>query len=194
MNSTTVSSPATSTPGTEATSATYASTSSPTKGNFLSRRESVTSSSLSNPTILADLPPGFQFPAIVHDEDGNEMRVDREDMADDDFLKKVSHLPIVRGTLKAYELGKQSSRVVKYGGDFVESSVKAISRPVVSRLGARLGERGVEQLDEFACRQLERVSNWVTDLQKGRRPLTSYSRLSRYILQLRGFHSKRRSR
>jgi hypothetical protein len=78
-------------------------------------------------------------------------------MADDDFLKRVSHLPIVRGTLKAYELGKQRSRVVRYGGDFVESSVKAISRPVVSRLGARLGERGVEQLDDFACRQLDRI-------------------------------------
>lgn len=86
------------------------------------------------------------------------MRVDLEDMADDDFLKRVSHLPIVRGTLKAYELGKQRSRMVRYGGDFVESSVKAISRPVVSRLGARLGERGVEQLDDFACRQLDRVS------------------------------------
>lgn len=46
----------------------------------------------------------------------------------------------------------------QYGADFVESSVKSISRPVVSRLGASLGNRGVEQLDDFACRQLDRVS------------------------------------
>jgi len=103
-------------------------------------------------------------------------------MKDADFLRKVSHLPIVRGTLRAYELSKQHSRVVKvsarlsrptpprgtalmlrrtaqYGSDLVESGVKAISRPVVSRVSARLGEKGVEQLDAFAARQLERVSD-----------------------------------
>lgn len=159
ITSTAISSPTASTPGTEVTHTTFPSTSSPPQSGVATRDSSrSTSISSSNPATLADLPPDFQFPAIVHDENGNEMRVDWEDMADDDFLKRVSHLPIVRGTLKAYELGKQRSRVVKYGGDFVESSVKAISRPVVSRLGARLGERGVEQLDDFACRQLDRVS------------------------------------
>lgn len=77
-------------------------------------------------------------------------------LRDADFLNRVSHLPIVRGTLRAYELGKQKSRIVKYGGDLVESSVRAISRPVVGRLGASLGEKGQAQLDEFACRQLDR--------------------------------------
>ncbi|PWN47579.1 Opi1-domain-containing protein [Violaceomyces palustris] len=106
---------------------------------------------------LADLPADFQFPAVIQDENGNEVRVDSEMLKDADFLKRVSHLPIVRGTLRAYELGKQKSRMVKYGADFVESSVKTISRPVVSRLGASLGEKGVEQLDDFACRQLDRL-------------------------------------
>lgn len=45
----------------------------------------------------------------------------------------------------------------QYGGDLVESSVKAISRPVVDRLGASLGGKGKEQLDDFACRQLDRL-------------------------------------
>ncbi|PWN22963.1 Opi1-domain-containing protein [Microstroma glucosiphilum] len=114
------------------------------------------SRSFSGAATLADLPSDFEFPALVRDENGNEVEVDREMLGDADFLKRVSHLPLVRGTLRAYELGKQKSKIVKYGGDLVESSVKAISRPVVGRLGASLGENRVEQLDDFACRQLDR--------------------------------------
>lgn len=133
------------------------SSSTPALDPGLSITSSSASTTPSTSATLADLPPDFQFPAIIHDENGNELRVDAEDMKDADFLKRVSHLPIVRGTIRAYELGKQRSRVVKYGGHFVESSVKALSRPVVSRIGARLGDRGVEQLDDFACRQLDRI-------------------------------------
>lgn len=121
------------------------------------------STSSSTPATLADLPADFQFPAIVYDESGNEVRVEREDMADTDFLKRVSHLPIVRGTLRAYELGKQHSRVMRYGGGLVESSVKAISQPIVGRIGARLGDRRVEQLDDFACRQLDRIYPYAAE-------------------------------
>lgn len=38
----------------------------------------------------------------------------------------------------------------QYGAEMMESSVKTISRPVIDRLP-------VNQLDEFACRQLDRV-------------------------------------
>ncbi|CDW98228.1 hypothetical protein [Sporisorium scitamineum] len=112
---------------------------------------------MNGPARLGDLPPDLKLPAVIQDEDGNELEVDPEMMNDADFLKRVSHLPLVRGTLRAYELGKQRSKVVKYGAGLVESSVRTISRPVVSRLGASLGERGVEQLDDFACRQLDRI-------------------------------------
>lgn len=112
---------------------------------------------MTGPARLGDLPPDLKLPAVIQDEDGNQLEVDPEMMNDADFLKRVSHLPLVRGTLRAYELGKQHSKVVKYGAGLVESSVKTISRPVVSRLGASLGERGVEQLDDFACRQLDRI-------------------------------------
>ncbi|KAI3485581.1 hypothetical protein L1887_51049 [Cichorium endivia] len=112
---------------------------------------------MAGPARLGDLPPDLKLPAVIQDEDGNELEVDPEMMNDADFLRRVSHLPLVRGTLRAYELGKQRSKVVKYGAGLVESSVKSISRPVVSRLGASLGERGVEQLDDFACRQLDRL-------------------------------------
>ncbi|KAF9049206.1 hypothetical protein BDZ89DRAFT_705506 [Hymenopellis radicata] len=61
-----------------------------------------------------------------------------------DLVERMSHLPLVGGALRAYEQGKASSRVVKYGAEMMES----VARPVVGRL----------QLDEFACRQLDRVS------------------------------------
>lgn len=190
MNSTAISSP-TSTPGTELTYTTMVSGGSPAKSLGVLTAPSTSGSTSSTPATLADLPADFEFPAIVRDEHGNQMRVDREDMQDVDFLNRVSHLPIVRGTLRAYEMGKQRSKVVKvsasfdlassflissgvlmseqslqYGGDFVESSVRAIGRPVVSRLGAKLGEKGVEQLDDFACRQLDRVSSEAPDFPK----------------------------
>ncbi|KAI0339364.1 Opi1-domain-containing protein [Trametopsis cervina] len=67
-----------------------------------------------------------------------------------DFVSRMSTFPIVNTALRAYEQGKASSRVVKYGAEMMESSVKTISRPVIDRLP-------VGQLDEFACRQLDRV-------------------------------------
>jgi hypothetical protein len=41
--------------------------------------------------------------------------------------------------------------LLQYGAAMVESSVKTISKPVINRLP-------VGQIDEFACRQLDRVS------------------------------------
>lgn len=70
-----------------------------------------------------------------------------------DFVSRVSNLPLVNTALRAYEQGKASSRVVKYGAEMMESSVKSISRPVFERLP-------VEQLDEFACRQLDRLERY----------------------------------
>ncbi|PPQ91207.1 hypothetical protein CVT25_001223 [Psilocybe cyanescens] len=77
------------------------------------------------------------------------------------FVSRMSHFPLVGSALRVYEQGKASSRVVKYGAEMVESSVKSISRPVIDRLPVN-----VNQLDEFACRQLDR-------LDKYRRPSTS---------------------
>ncbi|KAH9849863.1 transcription factor Opi1-domain-containing protein [Lenzites betulinus] len=65
-------------------------------------------------------------------------------------LSRVSNIPLVNSALRAYEQSKASSRVVKYGAEMMESSVKSISRPVFDRLP-------VGQLDDFACRQLDRV-------------------------------------
>ncbi|CEL61823.1 Transcriptional repressor OPI1 OS=Saccharomyces cerevisiae (strain ATCC 204508 / S288c) GN=OPI1 PE=1 SV=1 [Rhizoctonia solani AG-1 IB] len=67
-----------------------------------------------------------------------------------DFVSRVSTLPLVTSMLTAYSQGKASSRMVKYGAQMVESSVKTISKPVMNRLPTA-------QLDEFACRQLDRL-------------------------------------
>ncbi|KIK67649.1 hypothetical protein GYMLUDRAFT_237871 [Collybiopsis luxurians FD-317 M1] len=66
-----------------------------------------------------------------------------------DFVARVAHIPLVNGALRMYEQGKASSRVVKYGAEIMESGVKTISRPVIERLPTG-------QLDDFACRQLDR--------------------------------------
>ncbi|KAG9125802.1 hypothetical protein FRC07_006148 [Ceratobasidium sp. 392] len=72
-----------------------------------------------------------------------------DDAASGDFVSRVSTLPLVTSVLSAYSQSKASSRVVKYGAQMVESSVKTISKPVMDRLPTA-------QLDEFACRQLDR--------------------------------------
>ena len=92
---------------------------------------------------------GSTASAIVHDEDGNPVRIELDSsdmhnlMLDGDgesegdfqgadfeerraalegegdeqaFLQRFGRLPIVRGTLRAYELGKRKSRVVKVRG------------------------------------------------------------------------------
>ncbi|KAG6830240.1 hypothetical protein H0H87_008797 [Tephrocybe sp. NHM501043] len=92
----------------------------------------------------------------------NAQRADLPD-TNSPFVSRMSHIPLVNSALSLYEQGKASSRVVKYGAEMMECSVKTISRPVIERLPVN-----VNQLDEFACRQLDR-------LDKYRRPSTSDS-------------------
>ncbi|KAL5531690.1 hypothetical protein ACEPAG_4567 [Sanghuangporus baumii] len=79
-----------------------------------------------------------------------------ESTASAQFVTRVSGLPIVTTALRAYEQSKASSRVVKYGAEMMESSVRSISKPVINRLP-------VNQLDEFACRQLDRLGKYGND-------------------------------
>ncbi|KAL8276158.1 hypothetical protein RQP46_011452 [Phenoliferia psychrophenolica] len=86
-------------------------------------------------------------------ERGEQDQTDDLDLAEGDpnFIARVSQLPLVSGSLEWYERSKRSSRVVKYGAGLVESSFSAVSRPLANnpQLGA---------LDDFACRQLDRLS------------------------------------
>ncbi|KZT70851.1 Opi1-domain-containing protein [Daedalea quercina L-15889] len=105
---------------------------------------------------------------------GNGERPGSRPGDDADFVSRMSSLPIVNTALRAYEQGKASSRVVKYGAEMMESSMKTISRPVIDRLP-------VGQLDDFACRQLDRLEGYRRrtpsqdrDYDRGRRSSTSY--------------------
>ncbi|KAF6744529.1 transcription factor Opi1-domain-containing protein [Ephemerocybe angulata] len=83
------------------------------------------------------------------------------------FVSRMSSIPLLKSALNVYEQGKASSRVVKYGAEMVESSVKTLSKPVIERLPVN-----VNQLDEFACRQLDRLDRY-------RRPSVGESTSSR---------------
>ncbi|KAG8879849.1 hypothetical protein FRB97_001326 [Tulasnella sp. 331] len=88
------------------------------------------------------------------DDPDDDASVKSEDVeSPDHLLARVSHLPLVNTALRAYDYSKASSRVINYGAGLVESSVKTISQPVISRLP-------VEQLDDFACRQLDRLGRY----------------------------------
>ncbi|KAF8316771.1 Opi1-domain-containing protein [Clavulina sp. PMI_390] len=66
-----------------------------------------------------------------------------------EFLSRVSNMPFVGTAMRVYEQGKNSSRVVKFGAEMMEGTVKTMTRPVIDRLP-------MSQLDSFANRQLDR--------------------------------------
>ncbi|KAL7280591.1 hypothetical protein ACG7TL_005526 [Trametes sanguinea] len=110
--------------------------------------------------------PSLPSPSLGEAEDLRDERAPRPGAAAAPFaqgegseewksLSRVSNIPLVNSALRAYEQSKASSRVVKYGAEMMESSVKSISRPVIDRLP-------VGQIDDFACRQLDRSSSDVS--------------------------------
>ncbi|KAI0076556.1 Opi1-domain-containing protein [Panus rudis PR-1116 ss-1] len=103
--------------------------------------------------------PSLPSPSIGGESVREREKILAESADSSDFVSRVSTLPIVNTALRAYEQSKASSRVVKYGAEMMESSVRTISKPVIDRLPVN-----VNQLDEFACRQLDRLGSY------GRRP------------------------
>jgi hypothetical protein len=53
-------------------------------------------------------------------------------------------------------MAARSPDTPQYGADLVESGVKTISRPVIGRV---IGPQQLGHLDEFACRQLDRLGS-----------------------------------
>lgn len=75
------------------------------------------------------------------------------------FISRVSQHPVVNSTLRTinevYSSSKNTSSVLKYSAETMESSFKSIidnTKPVLDRFEPRLG-----QLDNFACKQLDRL-------------------------------------
>ncbi|KAG2357263.1 transcription factor Opi1-domain-containing protein [Suillus spraguei] len=114
------------------------------------------------------------------------------DMTSPDFVARVSNFPLFNTALRAYEHGKASSRVVKYGAEMMESSVKTISRPVIDRLPV-----DVNQLDEFACRQLDKLGKYrhpsSTDLEQMQVDEISRERILREGQSSRDYFSSRQA-
>lgn len=73
------------------------------------------------------------------------------------FLQRVQNIPLVGRTVSsishAYESTKNSSGVLKYSAESVESLSSLISKPVLSTLEPVLGP-----LDRFASNQLDKVN------------------------------------
>ncbi|KAI0793831.1 transcription factor Opi1-domain-containing protein [Fomes fomentarius] len=120
--------------------------------------------SVTSATSSPSLPSPSLMDEDLREEDGEQRRregtqTQTEGIRDREgeewkSLSRVSNLPLVNTALRAYEQSKASSRVVKYGAEMMESSMKSISRPVIDRLP-------VGQLDDFACRQLDRFDNYA---------------------------------
>lgn len=66
------------------------------------------------------------------------------------FIHRVSNIPIVNSAIKVYENSKNSSYVMKYGAEKVESLVG----PIYDKFGKHAALSGV---DEWGCKQLDKV-------------------------------------
>ena len=65
------------------------------------------------------------------------------------FIHRVSNIPLLNSALKAYESSKNSSSVVKYGAEMVES----IAAPIYGKFG----KHALSGVDEWGCKQLDKV-------------------------------------
>ncbi|KAG9296505.1 hypothetical protein G9A89_015097 [Geosiphon pyriformis] len=66
------------------------------------------------------------------------------------FIGRLPGIPIVSRAMNMYQQGKANSAILKYSAETIESSIKAISRPL-----ATIPQ--IEQLDEYACRGLDKL-------------------------------------
>ncbi|KAI8443215.1 transcription factor Opi1-domain-containing protein [Phakopsora pachyrhizi] len=138
-----------------------------------SRPPSPSSSNSTHPRILTSLStsrPSFQpsDPSSSHslyldsdgrpvDQNGHPLNLVRlQDPQGGVFFQRVGRMPLVSGVVRAYERGKGTSRVVRYGADLVESSVTSISGRVVSSVGP---ER-IAQIDRYAGAALDRLGQF----------------------------------
>ncbi|EIE82634.1 hypothetical protein G6F55_011892 [Rhizopus delemar] len=65
------------------------------------------------------------------------------------FIYRVSNIPLVNSALKVYENSKNSSQVVKYGAQMVES----FAAPIYDKFG----KQALSNVDEWGCKQLDKL-------------------------------------
>ncbi|OLY78169.1 hypothetical protein AYI68_g7786 [Smittium mucronatum] len=72
-------------------------------------------------------------------------------MKNDTFIDRVSGFPVVNSAISFYDRRKQSSSIVKFGAEAIESGISTVCNPFVKHFN-------VSQLDDFACRQLDKLN------------------------------------
>ncbi|KAI7905802.1 transcription factor Opi1-domain-containing protein [Cokeromyces recurvatus] len=77
------------------------------------------------------------------------MNEDSQQRQSSNFIHRVSNIPIVNSALKAYENSKNSSSVMKYGAEMVES----FAAPIYDKFG----KHALSGVDEWGCKQLDRL-------------------------------------
>ncbi|KAA1132516.1 hypothetical protein PGTUg99_009829 [Puccinia graminis f. sp. tritici] len=73
-----------------------------------------------------------------------------------EFLQRVGKMPLFSGVVRAYERGKGTSKVVRYGADLVESSVTSLS----GRVASKVGPERIAQIDRYAGAALDRLGQF----------------------------------
>ncbi|KAJ2483372.1 transcriptional regulator opi1 [Coemansia sp. RSA 2131] len=66
------------------------------------------------------------------------------------FMQHVQAIPLVSSALEMYGRSRQSSALVRVGGDVIESGVRRMCEPIAKRID-------MGPLDDFACRQLSNL-------------------------------------
>ncbi|KAJ2161548.1 transcriptional regulator opi1 [Coemansia sp. RSA 552] len=67
-----------------------------------------------------------------------------------EFMRRVQAIPLVSSALEVYERKRQTSAIVRVGGNVIGSGVRRMCEPIARRID-------VGQLDSFACRQLSNL-------------------------------------
>ncbi|CEG64361.1 hypothetical protein RMATCC62417_01344 [Rhizopus microsporus] len=76
------------------------------------------------------------------------------------FIYRVSNIPIVNSAIRVYEHSKNSSSVVKYGAEMVES----FAGPIYDKLGKPV----LSNVDEWGCKQLDKLEEKYPYLSKNK--------------------------
>ncbi|KAJ3038241.1 Perilipin-5 [Rhizophlyctis rosea] len=105
---------------------------------------------IDTPSSMYDTDPDVQLAA----EALGGMRHATEDSHH--FMQRVSSIPLVHKSINqigaAYEATKAASQIVKYTTEHVETGMKSITKPVLTKL-----EPALAPLDRFGCRTLDKA-------------------------------------
>ena len=81
--------------------------------------------------------------------DEDQYQRQQQQQQQQNFIHRVSNIPLVNSALKAYESSKNSSSVMKYGAEMVES----FAAPIYDKFG----KHALSGVDEWGCKQLDRL-------------------------------------